>query len=108
MMARAASGLLVSALIRRVEAVGGHAMVLHRGDATAGALLFLLAERGVPTALIERTLDPAGVYRWTDAGPAHATERDAYIARRRKSDPDLWVVELDVADAARIVDEVAG
>lgn len=108
MAARAASGLLVSALIRRVEAEGGHAMVLHRGDATAGALLFLLAERGMPTALIERTLDPAGAYRWTDAGPADAAGRNAYIARRRAGDPDLWVVELDVAGAARLVAELAG
>jgi hypothetical protein len=108
MASRLAAGLLVSALIRRVEAAGGSGMVLARGDATAGALLIQLAERGVPGALLERTLDTKGGYAWTPTGPDDAEARADYIARRRRSDPDLWVVELDVANAAGIVAEVAG
>ena len=105
-MSRLAAGVLVSALIRRVQAAGGHAMVLAKGDATAGALLIQLAERGVAGALLERTLDAKGDYVWTPAGPSEA--RDDYVARRRRSDPDLWVIELDIADAAAIVADVAG
>jgi hypothetical protein len=108
MAARLAAGVLVSALIRRVEAAGGSAMVLARGDATAGALLIQLAERGVAGPLLERTLDSRGLYAWTSAGPEEASARADYIARRRRSDPDLWVIELDMADAAAIVTEVAG
>jgi hypothetical protein len=108
MASRLAAGLLVSALIRRVDAAGGSGMVLARGDATAGALLIQLAERGVPGALLERTLDAKGGYAWTATGPDDAEARADYIARRRRSDPDLWVVELDVANAAGIVAEVAG
>jgi hypothetical protein len=108
MDSRLAAGLLVSALIRRVEAAGGSGMVLARGDATAGALLIQLAERGVPGALLERALDAKGDYVWAPTGPEEAQARSDYIARRRRSDPDLWVVELDGADAARIVAEVAG
>ena len=107
MVSRLAAGLLVSALIRRVEAAGGNAMVLAKGDATAGALLIQLAERGVPGPLLERTLDSRGSYAWTVAGPDDAGARADYIARRRRSDPDLWVIELDAADAATIVEEVA-
>lgn len=108
MAGRLAAGLLVSALIRRVEAAGGSAMVLARGDATAGALLIQLAERGVAGPLLEHTLDSRGRYAWTPTGPEEAGARADYIARRRRSDPDLWVVELDVADAATIVADVAG
>ena len=91
---RVAAGLLVSALIRRIEAEGGHAMVLARGDATAGAILLMLADRGVPAALLER-IPGADGYGWRDSGPAEASDRDDYLARRRRSDPDLWIVELD-------------
>jgi hypothetical protein len=108
MTGRLAAGLLVSALIRRVEAAGGSGMVLARGDSTAGALLIQLAERGVPGALLERTLDQKGDYAWASTGPVDAQDRSDYIARRRRGDPDLWVIELDAADAIEIVTEVAG
>jgi hypothetical protein len=87
---RPAAGLLVSALIRRIEAEGGNAMVLARGDATAGAVLLLIADRGVPQVLLERSFGA-----WIESGPAASGERDDYLARRRRNDPDLWVVELD-------------
>ncbi|WP_174274900.1 DUF1491 family protein [Sphingomonas bacterium] len=105
--ARAASGLLVSALIRRIEAEGGHAMVLARGDATAGAMLLLLADRGEPTALLERTLGQGG-YGWNDGGPADPAERPAYLDRRRNNDPDLWIVELDHPKARSIALDLLG
>ena len=92
--ARPAAGLLVSALIRRIEAEGGHAMVLAKGDATAGAILLLIANRGVPQTLLERTLGVDG-YAWAESGPADASERENYLARRWRNDPDIWVLELD-------------
>lgn len=95
MEARPASGLLVSALIRHVEAAGGHGMVLARGDATAGAILVLLIDRGRPMGLLERMPTIHG-YRWTDNGSA---DREAYLPDRRRSDPDLWIVELDHPEA---------
>jgi hypothetical protein len=108
MAPRLAAGFLVSALIRRAEEAGGSGMVLARGDATAGALLIQLAERGVPGPLLERRLDARGAYRWAPTGPEAESERDDYIARRRRGDPDLWVVEIDAADALALVEEVAG
>jgi len=108
MAPRLAAGLLVAALIRRVQNAGGSGMVLAKGDATAGALLIQLADRGVPGALLERRLDAQGNYRWSPTGPDEDSERGDYIARRRRSDPDLWVIELDVADAMALVEEVAG
>ena len=105
--ARLAAGLLVSALIRRVEAAGGSGMVLAKGDPDAGALLIQLAERGAPGPLLERTLDQRGRYRWSPAGPDEDARAD-YLARRRRNDPDLWIIELDHTDAADMVEEVAG
>ena len=108
MAPRLAAGMLVSALIRRAEEAGGSGMVLARGDATAGALLIQLAERGQPGPLLERRLDPTGSYRWSPTGPESDAERGDYIARRRRSDPDLWVIELDVAEGLALVEAIAG
>lgn len=107
--ARPASGLLVSALIRRIEAEGGSAMVIARGDAIAGAVLLLLADRGVLGRIVERVWRFDGGHGLEPVGPADFGEAGVagdYVARRRKSDPDLWVVELDHPEAERIAGEV--
>ena len=99
----------VSALIRRIEGEGGHAAVLARGDGESGAILMLLAERGVPAMLIERVLVPSGDYRWQRTGPRDLGNPEAlatYIQRRRSFDSDLWVVELDIAGVERFADEM--
>ena len=111
MTPRLTSGVLVSALIRRTEAAGGHAMVLAKGDAGAGAVLLVLAERGVVTAMVERMPAWDGGQSWIATGPAELAEPGAvveYLTRRRRSDPDLWAVELDVAGAAALAAEVLG
>ena len=64
-----------------------------------------IADRGRPGPLLERTLGIAG-YHWTEAGPADPADRGDYVARRRRGDPDLWVVELDHPDARRIALEL--
>lgn len=110
MTARLAAGLFVSALIRRMEAAGGGGMVLAKGDATSGAILLVIVDRGETRAVLERTLDERGRYHWTPTGPGEPDHPGAladYIARRRRFDPDLWVIELDGAEAARIADEMA-
>ena len=72
--------------------------VLARGDATAGAILLLIVERGVVRRLLERALGPDGNYVWVASGPKSIDDPGLladYLARRRRADPDLWVVELD-------------
>lgn len=108
MMARLTSRMTVDALLRRVQAAGGFATVLARGDDMAGAILLLCTDRGRVQSLLERTVDLDGRYRWTPCGPQHVeseSERDSYIQRRRARDPDLWLIELDIADAERFAAE---
>jgi hypothetical protein len=100
---RLASGLLASALLRRVGALGGHGAVLSRGDATAGAILLVLVNRGVTLRLLERGLKPDGGYGWIPSGPKSIDASQAltdYLERRRRNDPDLWILELDAAEEA--------
>ncbi len=109
MTPRLAAGVLVSALVRRVNAEGGHAMVLARGDAESGAVLLICADRGRFRQVIERALDREGIYRWIAVGPNESADPQAltdYLEKRRRNDPDLWLVELDIPEAERLAAEM--
>ncbi len=82
-------------------------MVLHKGDAERGALLLVISERGAHRALLERRLMGASGYGWARVGPSEGESAQAaqYVARARQSDPDCWVVELDVPSAERFIAE---
>jgi hypothetical protein len=98
--------MLVSALVRRVNNEGGAATILAKGDATAGSILLILMERGIVQSVRERVLDGAGFYAWMPVGPDVQQDRDAYLSRRRDRDSDLWLVELDIANAERFTAEI--
>jgi hypothetical protein len=102
-MARLASAVLATALLRRAEAEGGFGAVLAKGDATAGAIAVILAEKGRRTCFLERLLQPDGSYAWQESRQRVESdaEFESFLARRRKSDPDLWILELDIASAER-------
>ncbi len=111
MTARLAAGIEVSALIRRVDSLGGSAAVLARGDREAGAILLFLAERGTPYGFFERALDAAGNYGWRRTGPENINDLQVvndYITRRRTIDSDLWAVELDIPGVERFAAEMIG
>jgi hypothetical protein len=109
MTPRLTSRMTIDALFRRVRAEGGFATVLAKGDESAGAILLVCLERGAFRSLLERTVGLEGGYRWTPCGPQDveaAAIRVSYIQRRRDSDPDLWLIELDVADPERFAAEM--
>lgn len=103
---RLTSAMLASGLIRLCESAGGHAMVLAKGDAISGSILLLSAEKGVNTGLWERVLTQDGHYRWQAIGPQDIADNEAltpYIERRKRQDPDLWLIELDIPDGPRLI-----
>jgi hypothetical protein len=109
MDARLQSSVMVSALKRRAESEGGFAAVLAKGDADAGAILVILAERGRKLRILERALQPDGLYSWRDVASQVIEKEeqiDELLGRRRKYDPDLWIIELDVASAERFAAEM--
>ena len=105
-MTRLASGLLVTALVRRVSAAGDFATVLARGDPESGMILIVATERGGDASCWERGRDDTGVPALVATGPADPAEVTAYWRRRRERDPDLWVIELDSAQAKRFAAEM--
>lgn len=102
--------LEVSALIRRVQGEGGFATVLARGDRDAGTLLVVLNDRGQKSVAYERMPQADGTRRWQSSRAEDAQDPQAfadYLERRRSQDPDLWIVELDVREGERFIDELA-
>ncbi|HWV61582.1 MAG TPA: DUF1491 family protein [Sphingopyxis sp.] len=109
-MTRLKSRFLVDLLIRRAEAAGGFAAVLAKGDDTSGIILVQCSDRGEPGPLLERRFGPDGHYIWEDVGPTDAKDGESranYQDRRRRADPDLWLIELDIAEAPQLVAEWA-
>ncbi|MEG8020971.1 DUF1491 family protein [Sphingomonas aerolata] len=103
MSGRLPSGVLVSALLRRVNDAGGFGAVLAKGDAQGGAILVVAIDRGALPRLLERGIGADGRTALIDSTPSE--DLDGYWRRRRSRDPDLWVIEVDVAAAERFAAE---
>jgi hypothetical protein len=100
--------LEVPALLRRAEAQGGFATVLNKGDPESGAVLLVVTSRGRHVSALERVLDISGDYTWRAAGPpesAESAEVASFLSKRRQFDPDLWLIELDIAEPERFIAE---
>ena len=98
----------VSALIRRIQAEGGFATVLRRGDPDRGAISLLVAERGQERAVLERRLSLDFSYRWTEVPLPDAPDGSFWrnwAAEASRIDPDCWIIELDIPDAERFIAE---
>lgn len=96
------------AIIRRVQADGGFAMVLRKGDPDRGALTLVLRQRGEFLGLLERVMGPDFQYRWslTESAQGLSSEAlDRLIASRTRFDADFWLIELDIADPERFIAE---
>lgn len=93
----------VSALLRLAEQGGGHGAVLARGDDDRGGILVEMRDRE-GTGLWERLWRGDG-YRWSLLEQADDKQQD-YLQKRRRDDPDLWVVELFVPSAKRFTAEM--
>jgi hypothetical protein len=103
---RLAASIEASALVRRVNADGGFATILAKGDAERGSLLLVVTERGRHVAMLERMLNAEGEYSWHRSGPEFGAPTPAeWLQKRRRSDEDLWLIELNVPDAERFIAE---
>jgi len=93
-------------LIRSVEAAGGFATVLYRGERESGTILIVLTRGGVNSRLYERLPGSDFERSWQlikTQDPGNPTEFSEYLIRRSGRDPDLWIVELDIADGERFI-----
>jgi hypothetical protein len=96
----------VSALMRATESAGGFAMVLHKGERDAGTILIVIVDKQGLGQLFERLPQVDGTRSWTKMQsqiPESKNDFNDYLARRSASDPDLWIIELTIADGERLI-----
>ncbi len=107
-MSRLSAAIEAAALIRRAEASGDFATVLRKGDPERGSLLLVVTSRGTHAGCLERMLSADGNYQWRPAGPAagaKSAEIGDFLQKRTRFDEDLWLIELDIAQAERFIAE---
>lgn len=99
--------------MRRATSAGAFTAIVQKGHEAAGAVF-------VKAALPDRTVrvfgpapgpgtDDDGHPRWmcvTGATSVAEMDADTYLARYAKSDPDLWIVEIESGDGEACLDGV--
>ena len=106
---RLPSQVWVEALVRRVQVAGAAAFILQRGDEARGDVLVKVANlRGEARAYVPRTnMDGTRIFvnlEHQNIGP-HEPDVDAYVARMRDRDRDLWVIEIEDRAARHFLTE---
>lgn len=107
MEARLKSGIWVQALIRRCDQAAIGVAVVARGDSDAGAILLKLNGFREGCTVLAQARRPDGALVWmraTGAAPVVEADADAYIARQRGRDPDLWVIEIESGSPDALLD----
>lgn len=106
MSERLPAHLEVSGLIRLIESNGGSAMVIAKGERDAGTVLIVTMCRGEDVRLFERMpqLDGTRPFLATKSQDIeNPHEFSDYLERRRRQDPDIWILEADIADPERFI-----
>jgi hypothetical protein len=105
MTARLATGFWVAAYRARLEAAGIPAVIAAKGDPVAGAVLVKLATLDGAARLFAREPDAGGDLRWTVVAEGAEPTVDDAAARRRRVDPDVWLVEIEDRRGRTLLDE---
>ena len=106
MDARLPAHLEISGLIREVDAAGGFATVIAKGERDAGTILVICCENGANARLYERMPQPGGDRKWDLSkaqDPENPNEFSEYCDRRKRQDTDLWILELDIENGERFI-----
>lgn len=106
MTPRLATDFWVRAYLHRLEQAGIPAFVTAKGDATAGAVLVKVALLDGQAKAYQRSFDLAADHRiWVVLSEGDEAVVGAVIARQRRFDTDLWVIELEDKQGRNLLDE---
>ena len=93
------------ALIRRAQSGGAYASVVFKGDPDAGAALIKVRTLDGNAVLYRPMRDMSGERIWLPKGPLDEAEIDQDIEKRRNTDPDLWVIEVEDREGRHFLTE---
>ena len=95
MTARLSTLVWVDAYRARLGIAGIPVYVVARGDGVAGAVLVKLNTLDGQARAFQRIMSMDGARPWDVLVEGDEAEVDAAIGRQRRSDPDLWVLEVE-------------
>lgn len=96
----------VRAYLARLRLAAIPAYVRARGDPTAGAVMVVQAPMDGTARLWGRVPDLAtGERRWAVLAEGSEAEVEAAVERQRRTDRDLWVVEVEDRQGRHLLDE---
>jgi hypothetical protein len=95
----------VQAYLARLRLADIPAFVTSRGDATAGTVAVKVNTLDGQARAFTRVNDATGGRRWDLASEGPEAEVDAALARARRFDPDLWIVEVEDRLGRHLLDE---
>ena len=107
MDARVPAHIEVAGLLRAVQAAGGFATVLAKGERDAGTIIVTCCENGKKYRAYERMPRADGTRGWALAkseDSENPLDFGEWLERRKRQDGDLWIIELDIPDAERFID----
>ncbi len=105
-MTRLTAEFWVHAYLARLRLSDIPAFVVAHGDDTAGAVAIKLNTLDGNAALFVRGFDlMTGARRWDRLSDGPEADVDAALARQRRMDPDLWVIEVEDRQGRHLLDE---
>ncbi len=97
--------LWVSALLRRASLGGAFATIAHKGDDDRGDVVVKVTSERGKARLYAPTFNPEGPTEFERLPPETEAEVDELVARRRKLDRDLWVIDIEDREARHFLVE---
>lgn len=95
----------VDAYLARLRLADIPVFVVAHGDDGAGAVLVKLATLDGQARAFQRGWDAGGARVWQVLAEGAEPEVDAAIARQRRMDPDLWVIEVEDRAGRHLLDQ---
>lgn len=108
---RLKTSIWVQALIRRAEIGGASAFVARKGEPDSGAVVVKVSPLNGTALVWSSSYGSEGERRWitaTGAGFVSDSDAEAYIARSRSRDSDLWVIEIEDRQGRDFLTEAKG
>jgi hypothetical protein len=105
MSTRLTAEFWVQAYLARLRLADIPAFVTAHGDATAGAVVVKLNTLDGTARAFARSYDATGARVWTTIAEGADAEVEASLARQRRFDPDLWIVEVEDRAGRTLLDE---
>ena len=102
---RLTSSIWVSAYLARLAQEGIYAHVAKKGDETAGAVAVKVAHMDGRASFFTRVFGPEGGRVWeAQIEGAPESQVDEALARQRRYDPDLWIIEIEDPRGRHLLD----